>query len=357
MKYHRLIKITIILAILMILAACSKKDVDSDSNNGNNLGNEIEMTVERIDKYKGMEISDWLDENTLILAKDNTDFEKMNLLEMAEFYPRGIYIYHLDTKEFEQIISIENMFLGGAKVSPDKNHLLFYEYSIGDTAYFLLGMNENKEYSVKDRSIGIAMTADWDDDSHVVGVSYAGGAYISDTEGNITQIEGLEDQLFLVEKLHGRIYYVTLEDNFRLFTLDLETNEKKDLKIDNIDRINISPDGKNILIIKWDGDMKNFDIYDTEGNIIHTIAEGSEISDATWSMDSKMIAYHLSSVKNGEDNGGLYVYDILTNKSMEITKEEIGSVSISWSPSGDKIAVSELKDSSYDSRIIYLKLK
>lgn len=356
MKEGKLIKIAAGLAILLTLAACTSKGGDNGSDNGNNVSNEIEISIEKIERYSEMEITDWLDEGTVIVAKENTDMDKMSLLERAEFYPRGIYLYSLETKEFEELIAQENMFLGGARLSPDKEHLLFYEYSIGDTAYFLLSMNEIKEAKVKDGGLGLAMTADWDDDNKLAGVSYAGGAYIADTDRNIAQVEGLEEQLFIVKKFQEKLYYVTLEDNFSLYIVDLVTGEKKDLMVDNVDRIVISPDGKQILITVWDGEMKKLLLTDSEGNIISAIAEGNEIYDAAWSSDSKMIAYHLNLDRDGSEKNNLYLYDVSRGKVISLIEDlGLGSIGISWSPSGEKIALSQLRDSSYDSKIIYLK--
>ena len=79
------------------------------------------ISIEKIDKYEGMEITDWLNEQTVVLSKENEELEKMSLLEDSESYPRSIYLYNLDTKEYKTVKAQKNMFLGGAILSPNKN--------------------------------------------------------------------------------------------------------------------------------------------------------------------------------------------------------------------------------------------
>ena len=75
---------------------------------------------------------------------------------------------------------------------------------------------------------------------------------------------------------------------------------------------------------------------------------------ASWSPNQQMIAYQLKSSVNGVDSSGLYLHDVLTGKSVQIA-ENVGNAKISWSPSGNKIAVTELDERNYISSIIYLK--
>jgi dipeptidyl aminopeptidase/acylaminoacyl peptidase len=139
-----------------------------------------------------------------------------------------------------------------------------------------------------------------------------------------------------------------------LYMLDMLNNEKKNLNVENADEIIPSPDGKQILISMWEGSKKKLLVTDDEGNVLRTIAEGTEVTGASWSPDQLMIAYQLKTVINGVDSSGLYLYDVLTGKSMQIAVN-IGNAKISWSPSGEKIAVAELDERKYNSSIIYLK--
>lgn len=366
MNKMKIIKIAAAFAFLLTFTACSMKQEGNRTvikepgksitviENENTETDQSSISVEKIDRYEGMEITDWFDEQAVVLAKENPELGKMSLLENSEYYPRSIYLYHLDTKEYETVKAPKDMFLGGAILSPDKKHLLYYEYSIGDTAHYLMSMDEREQSLVTDNVLGVAITAEWTDANNVIGASYAGGAYIADTDRNIIQVAELQGQLFTVHKTQDKIYYITIGDSLQLYMLDMITNEIKNLNVENADEIIPSPDGKQILISQWEGSKKKLLVADAEGNILRTIAEGSEVTGASWSPDQLMIAYQLGTVINGVDSSILYLYDVLTGKSMQIAVN-IGNAKIRWSPSGKKIAVAELDERNYNSSIIYLK--
>ena len=367
MKNLGFVKITVLLLVALTLSACSVQEENSrdieepddsivDNENESNENDLDFVTIEKIEKYVGMEISDWIDEQTVVLAKENQELGKMSLLENAEFYPRSIYEYNLDTKEFKTIKVQKDMFLGGAILSPDKKHLLYYEYSIGDVAYYLMSLEDGAQSSVTEDIIGSAYTAEWTDEQNVIGASYAGGAYMADTRGNLTQIAELqEEQLFTVHKMKEKIYYITTDSpTFQVYMLDLVTKEKKNLQVENADGITLSPDGKQMLVTQATGSTKRLIITDTDGNIQSTITEGSDVTGASWSPNQQMIAYQLDSVINDVDSSGLYLYDISTGKSIQIAPN-VRNVKIKWSPSGKKISVTELDERNYNSSIIYIK--
>ena len=369
-KNRKAIQIAAVLAILFALSACGlqqegNRTVIKEPNkritvleNENIEIDPIRISVEKIDKYDGTEITDWLDEQTVVLARENREFEKMSLLENAEFYPRSLYLYNPDSKEYKTVKAGKNMFLGGATLSSDKKHLLYHEYSIGDTALYLMSMDD-QESPIPEGSLGIAYTAEWADTQNVIGVSYAGGAYMADMTGKLTQIPELqEEQLFTVQKMQDKIYYITTETedspSSQLYMLDLATKEKKDLKVENAYGITPSPDGKQILITQRAGSTKKLLLADAGGNILKTIAQGTEVTGESWSPNQRLITYCLNSVVNGTAGSGLYLYDVLTGTSMQIAVN-IGDAEISWSPSGKKIAVAESDGKYYNSSIIYLK--
>ncbi|MER2038765.1 MAG: hypothetical protein ABS944_11520 [Solibacillus sp.] len=368
MKKVEFLKIMMLLIVFLTLSACSM----TKEENGNGIEEPVEgikegetettetnldfVSIKKIEKYEGMEITDWFDEQTVVLAKENKELGKMNLLENAEFYPRSIYLFNLDTKEFKTIKTAKNMFLGGAVLSPDKKHLLYYEYSIGDVAYYLHSLDNGEQSSVTEENISSAYTAEWTDEQNVIGASYSGGAYMADTRGIVTQITELQDEhLFAVQKIQDKIYYITTDSPFpQVYMLDLMTKEKRNLKLENTDGITLSPDGKQILVTQVTDSTKRLVIADADGTRQRTITEGSDVTGASWSPNQQMIAYQLDSVSNGVNSKGLYLYDVSTGKSIQIA-QNVGFAKITWSPSSEKISFTELDERIYNSSIIYLK--
>lgn len=369
MKKNSILTIIVALLILSTLAACDKRQDENRTvikepgksitiiENEDTKSEQTSISIEKIDKFFGIEITDWLDEENVILAKENPELEKMRLLEKSDYYPRSIYQYNLESKEYEILKAAKDMFLGGATLSPDKNYLLYYEYSIGDTAFYLMSMNQSNPDNVTKEVLGLAMTAKWTEDNNVIGVSYAGGAYTVDTSITLTPITELQaEQLYTVHKAQNKIYYITISDTLDMYTLDVDTNVKKKLKIENVDGIFPSPDGKQILITQSTPSARKLLVADNEGNILRTIAEGAEITGVSWSPDQMMIAYQLRTVIDGVDSSGFYIYDVLTSNSTQIAVNTTVS-GISWSPSGNKIAVTEYIEQNYNSSIIYLTEK
>lgn len=372
MKNKKSASIAAVLTILLAFTACGTqqdgKRIEIKEpgksitiiDNADQESGPARISVEKIDRYEGLEITDWLDEQTVVLSKENREFGKMDLLEVSELYPRSLYLYDLDTKEYRTLIVKEKMFFWGATFSSDKKNLLFHEFTIGDTSHYLMNLENPDQSSVSENSLGIAATAEWGDGRNVIGISYAGGAYMADENGKITQIAELQgEQLFSVQKMRDKIYYVTTATEnspaSQLYQLDTSTGEKKDMKVENADRVIPSPDGTNILILQWAGTKKQLHLADAEGNILKTVAEGTDVTGVSWSPDRRMIAYRLETVANGTVSSGLYLYDVLAGESVQIAVDS-GYAQTSWSPSGRKIAVAEPVGKSYNSSIIYLSL-
>ena len=362
------VKIVMLLLVLWALSACSMRQEENsteieetgygiiDSENESTETDLDFISIEKIEKYEGMEITDWIDEQTVVLIKENQEFGKIDLPELEngesdELYPTSIYEYNLGSKEFKTIIAKKNMYLGGAILSPDKKHLLYTRFTVGDEAYHVMNLVDREQSSEKDYHIN-AWSAEWIDEQNLIGSSYAGGAFMADTIGNLTQIAELqEEQLYTAHKKQEKIYYITADG--QLYMLDLITKEKKNLQLKNVSDIGFSPDGKQLLVTQVTESKTSLIIADVDGTIQKTITEGSDVTGATWSPNQQMIAYQLNSDTNGVDSSGIYLYEVSDGKNIQITRNMV-STEIRWSPSGEKISINEF-DETNSSSIIYLK--
>ncbi|MGK0467126.1 hypothetical protein [Clostridium sp.] len=79
----------IIFAIIATITACDKGvEGNKDIIKSPEEKSEPDVTVVKIYKYENMEISNWMDEDTVIAVKDNESLDKLSLLELSDSYPR-----------------------------------------------------------------------------------------------------------------------------------------------------------------------------------------------------------------------------------------------------------------------------
>lgn len=364
MKNTYIIKSMITLTLIFTMTACEKEEnkvtikepgktitVIEDSSQEES---EPAIAVEKIDRYEKVNITDWLDEDTVIVSKENESLDKMSLAELSDQYPRNLYLLDINTKDYKLIKEQEEVFLDGAVLSKDKKNLLYYEYSLGDPVFYIMNMDTLKGYGIMGDPIGGAISAKWSDDETVIGAAYSGGVYLADRTGKITLVDDLkEEAIYLVEKINDNIYYNTLYDE-TLMKLDLSSNEKISLNMDQVYDTLPSPDGKLMLILQSDGTKNTMTAYDLESGEKIIIAEGVSLNGVSWSPDQRRITYNLKENENNTTAGSLYIYDMLTGESTQIAVD-IDNLSTSWSPSGEKLAYTEWDGTQYNSSIIYLK--
>lgn len=160
--------------------------------------------------------------------------------------------------------------------------------------------------------------------------------------------------MVIVEKIMDYIYYNTDFDE-SLWRLDLSSNEKVSLNINNVYGLYPSPDGNQILAIQSDGGAKiTLALYDTDGGSKKLIAEGAEIEGVSWSLDQRMISYNLKADVNHSAVSGLYIHDMLTGESTQIA-DDTKNLSTNWSNSGEELIFTEYDGKQYNSSIVYLK--
>lgn len=366
MKKTKMIGIITILTFVSAFTACSKETEDNKviikepgksitviDDTGKDISKPM-ITVEQIDKYENMEISDWLDEDTVIVSKENELLDKISLLELSEFYPRSLYLYNLKSKEFKLLKEQKETFLGGATLSPDKKHLIYYENTLGDPAFYVMNMDTLDSFMLSGDKIGGAMSADWADNNTIVGTSY-GGAYLASTTGEITILEDLKDESFyFLKKINDTIYYTNQSDN-TLRMYHLSTKEIANLELSQVYDIIPSPDLKQMLILQANEAKTSLILCDLYGGNQTVIAEGAEINGVSWSPDQRMIAYNLKADSNNSSVNRLNIYDSLTGESTQIAVD-LANIVTNWNPAGDKLVYTEMNDMRYNSSIVSLKL-
>jgi TolB protein len=364
MKNTNFIKILLTITLIFTMTACDKDEQKvtikepgktiTIINEADQEVSEPVISVEKIDRYEKVNITDWLNDQTVIVSKVNESLDKLSLTELSENYPMSLYLFDTTTQDYKLLKEQEEVFLGGATLSKDKKYLLYHEYSLGDPVFYVMNMDTLEGYGIMGEPIGGGISAKWADNDTVIGAAYSGGAYQADRAGSITLIDSLkEEALYLVEKINDNIYYNTQYDG-TLMKLDLKTGQKVSLNLTQVYDILPSPDGKQMLILQADGSTNKMLVYDLESGEQVVIAEGAVLNGVSWSPDQRRIAYNLKGDKNNTIASSLYVYDMLTGESTQIAVDIEAPTTI-WSPSGEKLAYTEWDGIQYNSSIIHIR--
>lgn len=311
---------------------------------------EDQIVVGNIKKYEKMYIYDWLNEETAIVSKENESLGNMKLEELSDTYPHSLYQYNLKTDTFTPLLEKENIYIGGVRLSPDKKHLVYQEYTIGDPSYYVMNLE-----TLQTVNIPVAMSARWVDNDSVIGASYAGGAYRATTSGEVEAVSEIADDfLFLVAQVGNKLYYNTNASE-SLKVLDMETKEISELGFDSASNIIPSPDGTQLLVEHYSEAKGEIVLSGMNGENPKTIAQGAELGGISWSADQRFIAYSKQDEVNGAMVKGLYVYDVLSDEETRISANLESSLSTTWNPSGKELTYTVWNGSSYESSVIEIQ--
>lgn len=352
MKHIKLITIIILGFLILNLSACdNKKDSSKPITNESR---ENIIIVDRIEEIKNIQISDWLNDETLIVSKENDSLDKMELLELSDQYPISLYIYNINTEEYKLLKEERNLFLTGGNLSKDKKYLLYNEFALGDPLYYVMNIDTLDTFKIHGDDVGVALSAIWNGNK-VIGSTYNNNAYEASYNGEISVFQDInEEGLFIIRKIKDRIYYNTYFDQ-SLMMLNNSNQEKINLNIPHVYDLIPSPHDDNMVVLQNQGTKSTMVICDIDGNIQKIIREGIEITGVSWSPDQRMITYHIKETVNNITTNSIYIYDMITNKSYPIGID-IQNAVISWSPSSKKFAYTEFDEKHYNSSIVYLKL-
>lgn len=357
------IAITLLAALAMtVVAGCASGKSPVDSN-GEKTGEDIviigeegeepvkEVTVESVEALKGMEITGWLDDHTVILSKENPDLPKMTAEELKDLHPRSLFIYDLESKEFTLLFGKANWNFWGGELSKDKKNVFYYEYTFGDPAYFVMPMASANGGTL----IEEAMSGEWTSENTIIGPSYKGGIFVKTPAGNVEHVEELKDlSVIHAVQVKDAILFTEVSSN-SLKKFDLNTKEITTLPLENIYSILPSPSGTHFTAIIGDGAKSALVLSDADAGTRTVLAEGIAIGAVAFSEDQRMISYYLKKDVNGASNEGLYVYDLLSGTTTLVAVD--GEIQrSSFSVSGEKLSYTKYTGTGADSTVLTLAL-
>lgn len=310
------------------------------------------ITVNSIEALKGMEVTGWVNEHTVILSKENTGLPKLSLEDLKDFHPRSLYSYDLDTKEFTLLQGKENFNLWGAELSKDKKNLFYYEYTLGDPAYFIMPLSPSNGNGTL---IEEAMSGEWTSENALIGPSYKGGVFIISPGGAVEHIEELKEMnvVHAVQIKDAVIFTEISSTSLKKF--DLNTREITTLPLQNVYSILPSPSGTHFTAVLGDGAKSTLILSDADASTRTVLAEGISISAVSWSQDQRMISFYLKKDVNGAANEGLYIYDLLSGTTTLVAVD--GEIQRSvFDGSGTQLSYTKYTGTGADSTILTLTL-
>ncbi|WP_088040601.1 hypothetical protein [Bacillus sp. EAC] len=278
-----------------------------------------ELALKNIVRYEGIQGTDWLNKDTILVEQKNTELPKTAMTFNGQYtYHINLYSFDLNTK-VSKIISGEENGQIGPIVSPDKKHIFYKQSSDGTTGtgYIIDLMNE-KKIKVSDVDKLFAFSTE--------------GRWLNNKEINYQTI----DHQIYNANLNGKITKVNPNS-------DIEYSLKKKFGGSNVEWVIPSPNQKKFAIVRKISQTKReLFITDAKGRKTTTLAKGTQIFGLSWSPNSKKVAFPI--VFTGKGERGLFMVDVDSKKITQLSTDldEI-SGPISWSPTGKKLLVTKVK--------------
>jgi TolB protein len=311
-----------------------------------------EIALKKIDSLKGIRALDWIDEDTLLIMKDNEQYPKIQL-DSKKAYPKNLYEYNINTKELKLIAGSETD-MGYAVLSPDKRYIFYKEGVEANLTGFILNRLTGQKMRVTNIDSIMNTEGRWIDNSNVIFSEFPqGGIYIANINGEVKPVENIpKGMVSNSAKLGDKIFYTTAGGN--LYVQDIATKQNNLLK-ENVVWFIPTMYPENLAMVKRIEKTKMvLVITDMGGKEKGVLAEGTQIFGTSWSKDQSKIAYSVASDNSGK--AGLFVSDINSGKTAQITVDiELVGDEVRWSLSGNKLlATNVIMENNEPSPVTYL---
>ena len=297
-------------------------------------GTDQTVAVEQLQKVPGIRGMDWLDGDTILATKANT--ERMpQVIEGKERYPVNLVSYTL-TDGSETVLQPADEDQHAGMLSPDKRFLFYkvMEESIGFG--YLRHMETGDILPVTERQTPDELIegyeGEWLDSEHVLFPTMSGKIYTADIEGHTEMLADTGDlTVHDVHKIGDRLYYIGSGQQLYI----QEGEEPARLLMEQVIWVIPSPDHQSLAMVRRtrEGEMTLY-LTDLDGKDKAVLSKGMQIFGTAWSRDGTRLAYNLINAENG--TSGLYVADAVTGNVTQVTVDlEDISNQLQWSPSGE----------------------
>ena len=306
-----------------------------------------DFIIEKIDRFDGIRGEDWLEGDELLIMKENTAIEPVQVFDSMENI-KNLYTYNMKTGE-EKLLYNEKEYLWMPIVSPDKKHILVQNVKSGVNRGRILDLNGNIVLTVSEENTkkGLYLSynnAKWVGNDLIIVPTSEEGVCLINLNSEIEILQGIDlmqtDTAVLAD---SRIYYISTDRN--LMAYDIAAKKKEIIK-ENVFNFELSPQRDKFAIeAKLSTTGSSLVIIDLEGKELQTLTKGKSIFGMSWSPDESKLAYLLSS--DTESEKGLYIMNLKTLKSTFVSPDFMGiDNGLKWNTSGTKLlaGISEVKD-------------
>lgn len=285
------------------------------------------FSITRLEDIWGL---DWIDDNSIIMTKPNMELEPISI-EGEQTYPKNIYSLKLTNNE-TKILQKEPVMQGGARLSPDKEHIFYMEFSEAMATGYISKVTGGQRVKVSREGALDINAGYWVSNEQLLLQNYDREIYLADLKGNIEVVKKSKEPVFDSVKVGDKLYYNTVEGN--LYSIDLKT-KKETLLQEKVIWVIPSPSQSQLAMVKRTGETKmTLYLTDLEGKELKTLAEGTQIYGTSWSPDGTQLGYNKID-ENGK--GSLLLFNAETGNSSEVAVNLIAVSQIAWSPSGKKM--------------------
>ncbi|MCY6369450.1 hypothetical protein [Clostridium ganghwense] len=335
----------------------SDKTIVVKANNNEDISGEV--TVDKIESLEGIRGEEWIDDNKILFTKENKELKPIDT-GIGVHNIRNLYSFNLQSKEEKCLVdkSQDVDFIG---ISPDKKHIMyvniFENKKLGNEMGYIIDVKGNKKLQIQEPYGSDMICTKWIGNEQVIMPYKASGVYLGNINGKSSiiqeiekynpKVEFWENMIYYVVKVGDKLYYVTYDK--KIVSYDIKTKEKKVIKENALD-FELSPNKNQFAIVREvEKDKHSLILTDLEGKNEVVIVDEGRISDTSWSPDQKKIAYSVVKDNAVQKEQGVFVTDIDTQKSYQISVDyRVNGDGIKWSPSGKKMIVNrnESKDGS-----------
>lgn len=295
------------------------------------------VEVESIDRYENIRINDWIDEESIIMTRDNNDYEVISN-RTGDYYPKNLYTFNLVTEGDELLIG-NNIHVTNASISSDGKHIFYISCIGGFGTGFIADIDGNNKIQVTDSDEIFIYEGTWLDDDNVI-FAGRGRIAIANVDGSTTDalIDKNSLELGTPVKIDSKLYYYRNQSDVRqLVSYDLDSKEEKVIA-DETNDIVVSPDNTHMAALITKDGKTQLIVLDNEGNQTYAFMTSEQIYGVNWSPDGSKIAYSCST---DQEYKGLYISDIGTGETTLVSSDlDLITDKVKWSPSGKKLGVS-----------------